>query len=201
MHGSAAGQTAGGLCAIHGWRISVSAVIGSRSGREAAGVPGVNLAHMIGIGRVVRAQGGADVAHEGDGRAGWGPDSQHPGNGAVRVAEGVPLPAGGDEHGPGGCFLRLIVSGYQQAAAQRIDRLIERVVCVRDGPGEMSRDGELHGREPCGPVPGSSAASAWWRPSTVPSPRCTGSSPPRPKQACGAACTTRPAGIRSSKTS
>jgi len=70
----------------------------------------------------------------------------------VRVTKGVQLPAGGDEHGPGGCFLRLIISGDQQAAAQHIDRLIERVVRVRDGPSEMSRDGHLHGREPSGPV-------------------------------------------------
>jgi hypothetical protein len=82
-------------------------------------VPGVNLADLIGIRRRVWAQGGADVAHEGDGRVGRGPDSQHPGPGAVRVSEGVPLPAGGDEYGPGGCFLRLIISGDQQAAAQQ----------------------------------------------------------------------------------
>jgi hypothetical protein len=62
-------------------------------------------------------------------------------------------PRGGGEHGPGGCFLRLIVPGDQQAAAQHIDRLIERVVRVRDGPGDMSRDGDLHGREPSGADP------------------------------------------------
>jgi len=42
--------------------------------------------------------------------------------------------------------------GDQQAAAQHIDRLIECIVRVRDGPGEMSRDGNLHGCEPSGPV-------------------------------------------------
>jgi hypothetical protein len=99
-------------------------------------VPGIDLAHLIGTRRLIRAQRGADVAHEGDGRAGRGPDSEHPGTSAVRVTEGVPLPAGGDEHRPGGRFLRLI----------------ERVVRVRDRPGEMSRDGHLHGREPSGPV-------------------------------------------------
>jgi hypothetical protein len=52
--------------------------------------------------------------------AGRGPDSQHPGPGAVRVTEGVPLPAGGDEDEPGGGgFQRLIISGDQQAAAQQ----------------------------------------------------------------------------------
>jgi hypothetical protein len=57
-------------------------------------VPGINLAHLIGTRRLIRAQRGADVAHEGDGRAGRGPDSEHPGTSAVRVTEGVPLPAG-----------------------------------------------------------------------------------------------------------
>jgi len=33
------------------------------------------------------------------------------------------------------------MSGYQQAAAQDIDGLVEFIVCVRDGPGEVSRDG------------------------------------------------------------
>jgi hypothetical protein len=70
----------------------------------------------------------------------------------MRVTEGMPLPAGSDEHGAGGCFLRLIIPGYQQAAAQHTGRLIECVVRMRDGPGKTSRDGHLHGREPSGPI-------------------------------------------------
>jgi hypothetical protein len=115
-------------------------------------VPGVNLAHQTGIWRIARGQGGADITHECDGRAGRSPDPQHHGIGVVRVAEAVPLPASSDEHGPGGCLLRLIISGYQQTAMQDIDRLIESVVGVRDGPGEMSRDGDLHGREARRPI-------------------------------------------------
>jgi hypothetical protein len=101
-------------------------------------VPGINLAHLIGIRRLIRAQGGAYVAHEGDGRAGRGPDSQHPSTSAVRVTEGVPLPAGGDKHRPGGRFPRLTIPSYQQAAAQHIDRLIERIVRVRIGPAKWA---------------------------------------------------------------
>jgi hypothetical protein len=45
-----------------------------------------------------------------------------------------------------------IAINAQQTATQDIDRLIESVVGMRDGPGEMSRDGDLHGREARGPI-------------------------------------------------
>lgn len=54
-------------------------------------MPGVDLADVIGIRRRIWAQGGADVAHEGDGRARRGPDAQHPDPDAVRAGEGMPL--------------------------------------------------------------------------------------------------------------
>lgn len=57
-------------------------------------MPGINLPHAAGIGRLARAQRGADVADEGDRRAGRSPDAQHQSISAVRVAEAMPLPAG-----------------------------------------------------------------------------------------------------------
>jgi hypothetical protein len=48
--------------------------------------------------------------------------------------------------------LGLIIAGHRQPAAQHIDGLIGFIMRVRDGPGEMSRDDELHGREPGRPV-------------------------------------------------
>jgi hypothetical protein len=95
-------------------------------------VPGVNLAHQTGIWRIARGQGGADITHECDGRAGRSPDSQHRGIGVVRVAEAVPLPARSDEHEPGGCLLGLIISGYQQTA-------IRNAGSSRDQPDGASR--------------------------------------------------------------
>ena len=47
------------------------------SGQEAAGVPGVNLAHVIRVWRGVRRERGTDFSHEGKGGLRRGPQSQH----------------------------------------------------------------------------------------------------------------------------
>src|ERR1700755_3436993 len=120
---------------------------GKRSGEEAAGVPGVDVAHPLRVGRDVRGQGRADLAHEGQGRFRRCPDPQHQGTLGGRVAEAVPLPARSHEQRPGHRFGRLVVAVYEQPAAEHVDRLVELVVRVRDGSGEMRRDGELHGGE------------------------------------------------------
>jgi hypothetical protein len=56
----------------------------------------------------------------------------------------MPVPAGDREHGTRRCFLRVTVSGHQQPPAEHVDPLIELVMSVRDRPGKMSRDDDLH---------------------------------------------------------
>src|ERR1700691_6178642 len=68
------------------------------SGQEAAGVPGVNLAHVVRIWRGVRRKRGTDFTHEGKGRLRRGPQSQHPGLFAEGITEAVPVTAGRHEH-------------------------------------------------------------------------------------------------------
>jgi len=58
------------------------------------------------------------------------------------------FPRGATNMDPATALPRHIIPGHQQPAAQDIDRLIEFIVRVRDRPGEVSRDGDLHGREP-----------------------------------------------------
>jgi hypothetical protein len=59
----------------------------------------------------------------------------------------VPVPAGRHEQRAGSGFGRLVVAVHEQSAAEHVDRLVEFVVRVRDGPGEVRRHGQLHGRE------------------------------------------------------
>ena len=110
-------------------------------------MPGVDVAHPLRVGRDVWGQGRADLAHEGQGRFRRCPDPQHQGTLGGRVAEAVPVPARSHEQRPGHRFGWLVVAVYEQPAAEHVDRLVEIVVRVRDGSGEMRRDGELHGGE------------------------------------------------------
>jgi hypothetical protein len=59
----------------------------------------------------------------------------------------MPLPAGRHEHRTRRCFLRLIVADYQQASAEHVDGLVECVVRMRNRPGEVRWDGDLHRSE------------------------------------------------------
>jgi hypothetical protein len=61
-------------------------------------------------------------------------------------------PRGAMNMDPGGGFLRLNIPGLP-AGGRASYRSPHRMCRVRAGrPGEMSRDGDLHGREPRGPV-------------------------------------------------
>jgi hypothetical protein len=56
----------------------------------------------------------------------------------------VPVPAGRHEHRAPRRLLRLTVADNQQPSAEQVDRLVELVVRVLDGPGEVRWDGNLH---------------------------------------------------------
>jgi len=111
------------------------------SGQKSAGVPGVYLAHSVRVGRVVRRKRGTDVPHEGQGRLGRGPQSQHPGRLVSWITEAVPVPAGGHEHRARRRLLRLAITDDQQPSAEHVDGLVETIVRVRDRPGEPAGDG------------------------------------------------------------
>src|SRR5664279_1092571 len=119
------------------------------SGQDAAGVPGIKLAHLSRIGWHARHECRTDVLHESQRRGGRNPDSQHPGSGVVGIAETVPVPAGRGEHRSGSRFERLVADD-SQLAVEDVDRLVEVVVRVGDRPGEIGGDGDLHGGEPGG---------------------------------------------------
>jgi hypothetical protein len=107
-------------------------------------VPGVNLAHAVGGGWAVGPERGADISHECQGGLWRRPDSQHQGTVCRRIAEAVPVPARRHEHRARCRFLRLIVAGHQQPPAEHVDGFVECVVGMRDRPGEVSGDGQLH---------------------------------------------------------